>query len=68
MQRYMLYMDYGQITCAKPFQKLVRTLSRFYTVMQRHAAQPTSFDNPEPARMHSQAKAWTQRWTRAVLK
>lgn len=37
-------------------------------VMQRHAAQPTSFDNPEPARMHSQAKAWTQRWTRTVLK
>lgn len=37
-------------------------------VMQKHAAQPSSFDNPEPARMHSQAKAWVQRWTRTVLK
>lgn len=37
-------------------------------VMQRHAVPPASFDNPEPARMHRQAKTWTQRWTRTVLK
>lgn len=37
-------------------------------VMRRHAAPPASFDNPDPARMDAQARAWVQRWTKVVLK
>ncbi len=37
-------------------------------VMREHATPPASFDNPDTARMHAQAKAWVQRWSRVVLK
>lgn len=37
-------------------------------VMQRHASEPTAFDNPSAGQMHMQGKAWLQRWTRVVLK
>lgn len=37
-------------------------------VMREHATPPTGFDNPDPARMQAQARAWVQRWSRVVLK
>ena len=37
-------------------------------VMRRHAAPPAAFDNPDPARMDAQARAWVRRWTKVVMK
>lgn len=37
-------------------------------VLRRHASPPAAADEPDPARMDAQAKAWVQRWSRTVLR
>jgi thiamine transport system substrate-binding protein len=37
-------------------------------VIQKHASEPTAYDNPTSAQMEQQAKGWVQRWTQVVLK
>jgi thiamine transport system substrate-binding protein len=37
-------------------------------VIQKHASEPTAYDNPTSAQMDQQAKGWVQRWTQVVLK
>lgn len=37
-------------------------------VMQRHASEPTAYNNPPADPMGQQGKAWLQRWTKVVLK
>lgn len=37
-------------------------------VLQRHAVEPSAYDNPPGAEAAKNAKAWVQRWTKTVLK
>ena len=37
-------------------------------VMQRHASEPTAYNNPPADPMGQRGKAWLQRWTKVVLK
>lgn len=37
-------------------------------VIQRHAVEPSAFDNPSSAEVTAKSKAWVQRWTKTVLK
>jgi thiamine transport system substrate-binding protein len=37
-------------------------------VLQQHATEPSTFDNPTAEQMQLKAKAWVQRWTKTVLK
>jgi len=37
-------------------------------VMRQHANEPTRFDNPPPELASEKARAWQERWTRAVLR
>ena len=37
-------------------------------VIQRHASEPSAYDNPASADAARQSKAWLQRWTKVVLK
>jgi thiamine transport system substrate-binding protein len=37
-------------------------------VIQRHAVEPSAFDNPPSTEVTAKSRAWVQRWTKTVLK